>query len=372
MVYTGFSIPDNLFDPVRGRVIVGGEHTPESVRRINHRCESISKLLVKSISIMEKKSREYEIEDVFRTYGVLTREAGFYSYFSRKILELRQSGHEGTARAYASSLRSMQRYLGKKDFPFIKLSSRIIADYHGKLLASGICDNTIGFYLHNIKALFRKGCREMGLELPCPFREINIKTEKTLKRSLDAIVIRTLSGMELENNSPLSLARDIFMFSFYTRGMSFVDIALLKKKNVFPAEICYRRHKTDQLMRVGINKEISRILERYKNVPGEYIFPLFPAERDPYAGYRSAYHRIRYSLGKISRVIGLEFPLRLHAARHSWATIAKVNGASVHVIGECLGHTSEKTTRIYLKELDHSALDAVNNQVADFIFAVNG
>ena len=161
------------------------------------------------------------------------------------------------------------------------------------------------------------------------------------------------------------------MFSFYTRGMSFVDIALLKKRHVFPGEICYRRHKTDQLMRVGINKEISRILERYKNVPGEYIFPLFPAERDPYAGYRSAYHRIRYSLGKIFRVIGLEFPLRLHAARHSWATIAKVNGASVHVIGECLGHTSEKTTRIYLKELDHSALDAVNNQVADFILAVD-
>ena len=86
--------------------------------------------------MIEKKSREYEIEDVFRTYGVLTREAGFYFYFSRKIRELRECGHEGTARAYASSLRSMQRYLGKKDFPFIKLSSRIISDYQGKLLAS--------------------------------------------------------------------------------------------------------------------------------------------------------------------------------------------------------------------------------------------
>ncbi|MEY8685502.1 tyrosine-type recombinase/integrase [Bacteroides sp. AN502(2024)] len=367
VVYTGVSIPDNLFDPVRGRVIIGGENTPETVRRINHRCESISRILLKSISIMEKESREYEIEDVFRTYSVLTRETGFYSYFSRKILELRQSGHEGTARAYASSLRSMQRYLGKKDFPFIKLSSRIIADYHGKLLASGICDNTIGFYLHNIKALFRKGCREMGLELPCPFREISIKTEKTLKRSLDTGVIRTLSGMELEKNSPLSLARDIFMFSFYTRGMSFVDIALLKKKNVFPAEICYKRHKTDQLMRVGINREINRILERYKNVPGEYMFPLFTEKEEPYTGYRNAYHKIRYSLRKISRSIGLETPLRLHAARHSWATIAKESGASIHIIGECLGHTSEKTTRIYLKELDHSALDAVNNQVANFI-----
>ena len=317
VVYTGFSIPDNLFDSVKGRVIVGGENTPERVRQINHRCESILKVLVKSISIMERKSREYEIEDVFRTYGVLTRETGFYSYFSRKILELRESGHEGTARAYTSSLSSMQRYLGKKDFPFIKLSSRIIADYHGKLLTSGICDNTIGFYMHNIKALFRKGCREMGLELPCPFREISIKTEKTLKRSLDAIIIRKLSRMNLENNSPMSLARDIFMFSFYTRGMSFVDIALLKKRNVFPTEICYKRHKTDQLMRVGINREISRILERYKNVPGDYTFPLFAEEEEPYIGYRNAYHKIRYSLRKISRTIGLEIPLRFHAARHN-------------------------------------------------------
>ena len=93
VVYTGFSIPDTLFDPVKGRVIDGGENTPESIRRINHRCESISRVLLKRISMIEKKSREYEIEDVFRTYGVLTHEAGFYFYFSRKIRELRESGH---------------------------------------------------------------------------------------------------------------------------------------------------------------------------------------------------------------------------------------------------------------------------------------
>lgn len=43
VVYTGFSIPDTLFDPVKGRVIDGGENTPESIRRINNRCESISR-----------------------------------------------------------------------------------------------------------------------------------------------------------------------------------------------------------------------------------------------------------------------------------------------------------------------------------------
>ena len=54
VVYTGFSIPDTLFDPVKGRVIDGGENTPESIRRINNRCESISRVLLKCISMIEK------------------------------------------------------------------------------------------------------------------------------------------------------------------------------------------------------------------------------------------------------------------------------------------------------------------------------
>ena len=127
----------------------------------------------------------------------------------------------------------MQRYLGKKDFPFIKLSSRIISDYQGKLLASGICDNTIGFYLHNIKALFRKGCREMGLELPCPFRDISIKTEKTLKRSLDPVVIKTLSAIELEKDSPLSLARDIFHVQLLHAWNVIRRYCIAKKRGMF-------------------------------------------------------------------------------------------------------------------------------------------
>ena len=77
--------------------------------------------------------------------------------------------------------------------------------------------------------------------------------------------------------------------------------------------------------------------------------------------------QIRYALKKISCSLGLSTPLRLHAARHSWATIAKEHGIPVHIIGECLGHMSEETTRIYLKDLDRSVLDDVNNQIAEIV-----
>ena len=367
VVYTGFSIAESLFDPTMGRVINDGKSDPELIRRINSKCEGISRTLLKSVSMTEKKLRIYEIEDVFKTYGLLTHDTGFYSYTSDKIRELRQSGHEGTARAYNSSLSSMKKILGSRDFPFNKLSSQVITRYHKQLLASGVCENTICFYLHNIKALYRKGCREMGLELPSPFREVHFKTEKTIKRCLETEVIKKVSRLELEEGSTASLARDIFMFSFYTRGMSFVDIALLKKADLFPDEICYRRHKTGQLMRVGMNRQIIRILTKYENTVGEYVFPLFTEEQEPYAGYKNAYHKIRYALKKISCSLGLSTPLRLHAARHSWATIAKEHGIPVHIIGECLGHMSEETTRIYLKDLDRSVLDDVNNQIAEIV-----
>ena len=315
----------------------------------------------------EKKLCVYEIEDVFKTYDLLTHGTGFYSYISDKIRELRQSGHEGTARAYNSSLSSMKKFLGSRDFPFNKLSPQVITMYNKQLLASGVCENTICFYLHNIKALYRKGCQEMGLEQLSPFREVHFKTEKTVKRCLETDVIKKVSRLELEEGSTVSLARDIFMFSFYTRGMSFVDIALLKKADLFPDEICYRRHKTGQLMRVGMNRQIIRILTKYENTVGEYVFPLFTEEQEPYAGYKNAYHKIRYALKKISCSLGLSTPLRLHAARHSWATIAKEHGIPVHIIGECLGHMSEETTRIYLKDLDRSVLDDVNNQIAEIV-----
>lgn len=149
--------------------------------------------------------------------------------------------------------------------------------------------------------------------------------------------------------------------------MSFVDIALLKKSDVSFGVIRYRRHKTGQLLEIGINRQIQDLLERYKDTEGTYLFPLIDDSDSIYLNYKKAYNKVRYALKKVSRIAGMNKPLRLHAARHSWATMARENGAPLHTISECLGHSSEKVTRIYLKELDRSELDEVNNYIADNI-----
>lgn len=83
--------------------------------------------------------------------------------------------------------------------------------------------------------------------------------------------VKSLANLSLSVGTPECLARDVFMFSIYTRGMSFVDIAFLKKSDIFPGVIRYRRQKTGQLLEIGINRQIQNLLERYGDTSGDYL-----------------------------------------------------------------------------------------------------
>ena len=52
-----------------------------------------------------------------------------------------------------------------------------------------------------------------------------------------------------------------------------------------------------------------------------------------------------------------------YTLRHSWATEALRQNIPVAVISQAMGHTSEKTTRIYLAQLDQSVLNKANAKI---------
>src|SRR5690606_16269864 len=97
---------------------------------------------------------------------------------------------------------------------------------------------------------------------------------KTRKRSVPINVISKIKNLELEKGSALDLARDIFMFSFYTRGMNFIDIIGLTKNSIIENEIYYVRSKTKQPFYIPINEYISAIIKKY-SVNGDYLFPIY-------------------------------------------------------------------------------------------------
>lgn len=176
--------------------------------------------------------------------------------------------------------------------------------------------------------------------------------------------------MDLTGTPELDQARDLFMFSFYTRGMSFVDIIYLKHKDIVDDVIGYRRRKTNQLIEVAVTEPLRKIINKY-NTDQTYVLPFINDSDKPslYDKYLSTYGVFYRNLNKIREMLNLKTPLTTYVARHSWATIAKEQGVTTSIISEGLGHASEKTTLIYLKEFDRSVLDRVNEKIVSFSHA---
>ena len=159
-------------------------------------------------------------------------------------------------------------------------------------------------------------------------------------------------------------ARDLFMFSFYARGMPFVDIVFLKHDSIINGIIYYERNKTGQRMQVRVIPPLAALIEKYRS-SYPYVLPYITSFSD-----RTSYMQYRYALGNVNRLLKrlgrrLHLPLVLttYVARHSWATIAKEEGFSIASISEGLGHTSEATTQIYLQSFNSEVIDKINEQV---------
>ena len=153
--------------------------------------------------------------------------------------------------------------------------------------------------------------------------------------------IKHIKELDLTLKPHLDYARDMFLFSFYTRGMSFIDMAYLKKSDLKNGIITYRRRKTGQQLTVKWEKCMEDIIAKYgENTATRYLL-----------------------LKEVAGLAGLNIPLTMHVARHCWASVAKSKNIPLSVISEGMGHDSEETTRIYLASLDTSVVDKANSLI---------
>ena len=185
-----------------------------------------------------------------------------------------------------------------------------------------------------------------------------------MKRAVSMTVIRQIRDLELRFSSSMDYARDIFMFSFYTRGMSFVDMAFLKKKDIRNGILSYRRHKTNQQLFIKWEKPMQEIVNKYNTVDTPYLLPIIKnIGKNERRQYINAAHLINRKLKMIGELLNLNVTLTTYVARHAWASIARSKNISISVICEAMGHDSENTTKIYLASLDTSAVDNANSLI---------
>ena len=278
---------------------------------------------------------------------------------------LKSLGKIRTSETYKSSLDSFRKFRKGKDLTFNKFNHEIMIEYEAYLKAKGISKNTSSFYMRTLRAVYNRAVNK-GLTLQkYPFKYVYTGIDRTRKRAVSVQTMKQIKSLDLSSEWKLDFARDMFLFSFYTRGMSFVDMSYLHRKDLSNGILTYRRHKTGQLLHIKWEACMQEIVNKYKNEQSTFLLPIINTDdaEEQRKQYIYSAHNINRCLKKIGAMLGLSLPLTMYVARHTWASIAKQKNVPISVISDGLGHDSELTTRIYLSSLDNIEIDKANKMI---------
>lgn len=294
----------------------------------------------------------------------------FFTFSRGVVAALEDNRRLRTAEAYRAALASFSAFVAGRDVSLEAVTPALMERYEAWLRQRGVGENGSSFYLRILRALYNRAVRADLVADARPFREVYTGVARTGKRAVDAAVVRRLAALDLTGRPALAFARDMFLFSFYTRGMAFVDMAYLQRSQVAAGRLVYRRRKTGQWLSLRWEPCMQALADRYVSLTaGGYLLPLIRCEGTEAArrAYLAAAHRVGRNLRTLGRMLGLAAPLTMYVARHAWASIARSRGVPLAVISEGMGHDSESTTRIYLASLDEGTIDRANRRILDWV-----
>ena len=319
------------------------------------------------------------------------RKVKFIAYANREADRKRAMARIGVANNYVCAARRFQAFLltrSKKDISFKKMTPLLMADFQEWLHVQGCQRNSSATYLRSLRTIWGRAVKE-ELATGNPFEGTFRGVAKTKKRAIDGETIRRLRELDIEAHlrqtirkqvpedgkryqsalRRLLMARDFFIFCFCARGLTFVDLAFLKKSDVRDGSIHYARRKTGQRIDVHVEPLMLDIISRYPS-PTQYLFPILiesDDEQQVYTKYLRSIHQYNKSLRQLGQMLG-GLPLTSYVSRHSWATIAHRSNIALSVISQALGHDSEKTTAIYLKSFETDTIDQANHSLLEDVF----
>ena len=318
----------------------------------------------KVIANFEYIGCDYTADDVIAEFVTDNPENYLFSFMEGVIANLKTLGKIRTSETYAATLCSFKRFREDRDVPLDDMDSDMMMAYEAYLKNNGVSPNSSSFYMRNLRAVYNRAVEKELTSQRFPFKYVYTGVDKTVKRAVPLKVIKRIKEMDFSMNPTSDFARDMFLMSFYTRGMSFVDMAYLRKKDLQNGVLSYRRRKTGQQLFIKWEKCMQEIVDKYDNSLSEYLLPIIkPMKGDERTHYQNAMYLINRKLKEIGKMTGVQLPLTMYVARHSWASVAKNKNVPISVISEGMGHDSEMTTQIYLASLDTAVVDRANKMI---------
>lgn len=234
-------------------------------------------------------------------------------------------------------LYSFQQHLSKK--------------YHNK-------PSTIKADMNCIQTVWKEAFKMGVVSGTNPFEVIDYGTIKYAKKEVlteaELSILANKQGL-----SPLQdLARDVFMFSYYTAGMRFTDVLLFSKDMIQGDTIHYTSGKTDKEMYIPVHDKLRAIIDKYEQT-GATMWGLITETQamkrhNQISGVQT---NLRKALQIAVTASGIKKHISMHCARHTFAQIATEVGGDIYNVKNALGHSDIATTQLYLRQNNTKLLE---------------
>ena len=295
------------------------------------------------------------------------QEYDFFSYSEKIIEDLKTAGKIGNANCYQITLNVVKKFHKTSSLPFYQITYAYLEKLETYHFAKGNSINSLSVYMRTIRAIYNRAIKEGVISGDSyPFNNYKVKNTPTSKRAIAFDSIKEIEALEFAKEDNMFHTRNYFLMSFYLMGISFIDLAHLKKTDIIDGRISFSRQKTHKVYEMVVTEKAKKILDYYlSTVTSEYIFPII-SKNDPIEVYnqvRDARKRFNKRLKKIATLCGIEKNLTSYVSRHSFATLAKNKGIPITAISEMLGHESLKTTQVYLDSLPSDMIDKYHRDI---------
>lgn len=340
------------------------------IERYNQRAKEVTKKL-------EDDKIDWTFNQFKDAFFAKTKQGNFHSYISDHVQTLRATNHTGNAICYERTLHMLTLFDSKiTERVFGEIDIRYVKRFDTFLQKRGNKGNTRKYYFKALRAILNKAIQDgEASNTTYPFGKGGFKItdleEETPKRYLPDEYLHTLKT-KMSKRPVREYARNLFLFSYYCYGISFIDMAHLKNKNIVLHNngryIVYKREKTKNQRKVKpiqikITDEIQGLiksLQTFKQPLNDYLLPIVTVDHKGeklYEHIRNKGKRYNSYLKDIANEFEFEFNLTSYVSRHTMAMQLQGNAIPREVISQILGHHDLQTTNTYLDSLDSSIID---------------
>ncbi len=338
-------VPVSLWDTKSGRAIGKSKVALSINASLNKICVGIHSAY-RELSVRNDKVSALEVKNAFQ--GIASEQDTLVKYYEAHnqgfLKNVGVNRCMATCKRYGISLNHLKGFMRKKynigDISFQALTPSFVADYDYYLrvelgLACGTVTNTICQLRRIIKIAINN-----GLVRNDPFMDYKYITAPIVPKSLSAEELKLLMKTKLSRPN-LNFIRDMFLFSSFT-GIAFSDMRNLTEKNLSTAEdgvkwVHLNRKKTGAPCHIPLMEIPLQLIEKYRGLAKDNkLFPMISCSKT------------NIYLKRIAAECKINKPITFHQARHCYASVVTLSqGVPLETVGELLGHTDWRATRIY-------------------------